>query len=88
MDYYCQLNEGELEPQGRPVDTLPVILFTEYRNYKKHEKEKEKDKRKKRGLVVYQSKEKMLEELRELARAENKQKWQEIVATIYELDKS
>ena len=75
------MNEGDVEPLGRPDTTLPVLLFNEYRKYKnfKHEKI--------RGWSVPQKKGKMLEELRELAKVDNKQKCPELVASICELDK-
>ena len=78
MDYYCKLNEGELEPPGRPTTTLPVLLFNEYRKYKQHANIK--------GWRGQQKKGQMLEELRELAKVDNKQKWPEIVASICSLD--
>ena len=71
MDYYTQLNEGEKEPLSKPITTLPVLLFSEYKKYKQEE----------RGGRVYQrTKAKMLEELRELAF--NNNKWGDMAASI------
>ena len=78
MDYYSQLAEGEVEPLGRPDTTLPVLLFSEYRKHKKQER--------KRGWSVQQTKEKMLTELRGIA--VDRQKWQELVASVCQIDSS
>ena len=72
MDYYVRLGEGEKEPLGRPDTTLPVLLFSEYKRYKQEE----------RGGEVYQrTKDKMLGELRELAK--NKPEWGMFVCNMY-----
>ena len=71
MDFYVRLGEGEKEPRGRPDTTLPVVLFAEYKRYKTEE----------RGGKVYQrTKDKMLEELRELAK--QKAQWGVFVSDI------
>ena len=73
MDYYVRLGEGEKEPLGRPDTTLPVVLFSEYKRYKQEE----------RGGKLYQrTKDKMLEELRELAK--NKAEWGVFVSNMYQ----
>ena len=40
MDYYCQLSEGEVISQGRPITTLPIILFRAYRKYRAYTRER------------------------------------------------
>ena len=72
MDYYSQIEEKG--GAGRPVTTLPVLLFNEYKIEKKRATEKEK-------IKTYQrSCSQMLEELMKLAgdRAE----WRNVVAKI------
>ena len=62
MDYYTQVEDKG--PSGRPVTTLPVILFNEYKKYM-IEKRREVEKK---DIKTYQrSNSKMLTELRELA---------------------
>ena len=72
MDYYVQLGEGEKEQLGRPDTTLPVILFSEYKIYKQEER---------KGKVYQRSKDKMLEELRELAK--NKAEWGDFISNMH-----
>ena len=71
MDYYCQLSEGEVISQGRPITTLPIILFRAYRKYRAYTRE--------RGWSVL-TETRMLTELRK--RAADKQKWRELAAFI------
>ena len=71
MDYYVELGEGEKEPLGKQETTLPVLLFSEYRGFKAHE----------RGGKAYQkSKERMLTELRVLA--SDKPGWGEFICNM------
>ena len=72
MDYYGQLKAGEQEPRGRPLTTLPVLLFNEYRKYK--------EKKKERGWTVKKSKGNILAEIRGIS--ENRQKWRGLVSCI------
>ena len=71
MDNYTQLKEGEKEPLGRPETTLPVILFSEYKKNKQEENE---------GRLYERSKQKMLEELRNMAW--DRKDWGDLVASI------
>ena len=76
MDYYSQPKKEQTGKDGRPVTTLPVVLFNEYRKYKE-------DKKEKRWTVKKTSLE-ILEELRELAR--DRGKWRAIVEDVLSLD--
>ena len=72
MDYYAQVEETGRT--GRPVTTLPVVLFNEY---KKHMI-------KKNGTKTYQrSCSQMLVELRELAG--DRVKWRDVVMNVSQL---
>jgi len=71
MDYYVELGEGEKEPLGKQETMLPVLLFSEYRGFKAHE----------RGGKAYQkSKERMLTELRVLV--SDKPGWGEFICNM------
>ena len=75
MDYYTQVEDKG--PSGRPVTTLPVLLFNEYKKYM-IEKRREVEKK---DIKTYQrSHSKMLAELRELAG--DRTGWREAVAKI------
>jgi len=65
MDYYGELEDEEKGPNGRPITTLPVLLFNEYRKYKAAKKE--------RGWRVKKNSLELLDELRKLA--EDRGKW-------------
>ena len=71
MDYYWQLSEGDTISLGRPITTLPVLLFRGYREYRERTRE--------RGWSVL-TETKMLTELRK--RAVDRQKWRELVTFI------
>ena len=72
MDYYCENGVGA---KGRPVTTLPVLLFNEYEKYVTE----------KRGIKKYsKSNNILLKELRELAG--DKGKWRELVNDMCELE--
>ena len=77
MDYYSQVEDKG--GAGRPVTTLPVLLFNEY---KKHMIEKKNaDPKMKKEVKTYQrSCNQMLEELRQLAG--DRVEWRTLVETI------
>ena len=75
MDYYTQVEDRG--PYGRPVTTLPVVLFNEY---KKYMIEKRKEEEKKYIKTYQRSHSKMLAELRELAG--DRTGWREVTAKI------
>ena len=72
MDYYAK-QKGD---RGRPVDTLPVLLFNQYRKYKVEKGDWGKNTRKCNTTVI--------NELRELA--SDRQTWRELVAEIISID--
>jgi hypothetical protein len=64
MDYYCNTKEAT-KSKGRPVVTLPVLLFSEYHHYQSHKKMEESESKK---TSSYKQKDKpALRELRKLA---------------------
>jgi hypothetical protein len=76
MDYYGQLKEEEKGPDGRPITTLPVVLFNEYRKYKVKKKE--------RGWTVKKTSIELLAELRKLAG--DRGKWRSFVEDVLTSD--
>ena len=73
MDYYTQVED---KGSGRPVTTLPVVLFNEYKKYMIEKRREEK-----KNIKTYQrSNYKMLAELRESAG--DRKWWRDIVAKI------
>ena len=68
MDYYAQVED--VGRQGRPVTTLPVVLFNEYKEHMMKEK---------KTKTYKKSCSRMLAELRELAG--DRVKWRDVVGT-------
>ena len=84
MDYYSQLKEDEKGVLGRPITTLPVVLFNEYRSYKEEVKRLNREQGIRGRGMGGKTNIAMLGELRQLAG--DRGKWRDIISAVLKLD--